>query len=196
MSMYQRLVTLAVVLSAFGAETLSKAERDYAIQTLQESRKQFLDTVAGLSDRQWNFKPGPDRWSIGEIAEHLALTEDRLFHDALDSLKRSDPDPGSRKPTDEAVMRFMTDRTIKAQAPAYLQPAHTADKKALVSRFTASRDRTITYIQRTTDDLRHHYTLGPLGPMDAYQTIIGMSGHCQKHVGQMRDVENSPMFPK
>jgi imidazolonepropionase len=114
---------------------------------------------------------------------------------SADTLSQAERDPGSRKPTDEAVMKFMTDRTIKAQAPAYLQPSLSANKKALVLRFTASRDRTIAYIQKTTDDLRHHYTVGALGPTDAYQTIIGMSQHCEKHIAQMRDVKSSPMFP-
>ena len=197
MGMFGRIAVLTLLLSSMGAaDSLSQTERDFALRTLQDTKRHFLETVEGLSDRQWNFKPGPDRWSIGEIAEHLTLTEERLFKDVLDSLQRNDTDPGSRKPTDEAVMNFMTDRTIKANAPAYLQPSHAVSRKALISRFTARRDRTIVYIQKTKDDLRHHYTIGPLGPMDAYQTIIGMSGHCDKHIAQMRDVKSSPMFPK
>jgi hypothetical protein len=190
------LVSLAIFSSFLvEAQTLAQAERDFAVQTLQETRKLFLETVADVSDRQWSFKPGPDRWSIAEIAEHLALTEDRLFSDVLASLRKNDPDPGSKKPTDDAVMKFMTDRSIKAQAPPYLQPKSSIGKRALIARFTASRDRTIAYVETTKDDLRHHYTAGPLGAMDAYQTIIGMSGHSEKHLAQMRDVKASPKFP-
>lgn len=103
--MLRRIIVLASVLSAFDANVLSQAERNFAIQALQDTRKQFLEAVTSLSDRRWSFKPGPDRWSIGQIAEHLALTEDRLFHDVLGSLKRNEPDPGSKKPPDEAQMR-------------------------------------------------------------------------------------------
>jgi hypothetical protein len=163
------------------SDLLSQSERDFAIKSLEDSRRQFVEVTAHRS--------------IAEIAEHIALSEDKLFQDAVESLKKRDPDPGSRKPTDEAVMKFMTDRTIKAQAPDYLQPGRTLSSAAIVERFARSRERNVAYIRTTKDDLRHHYTVGPLGSMDASQTIIGMSGHCEKHVGQMRDVIAAPGFP-
>jgi hypothetical protein len=194
--MLRRFAGVAVLPFLLRADSLSPAERDFAIKNLRDSQKLFLDAVAHLSERQWSFKPGPNRWSIAEIAEHLALSEDKLFELSRESLKANGPGPGSKKPTDEAVMKFMTDRTIKAQAPASLQPTHALDKDALIARFTASRERNIAYIRETRDDLRHHYTDGPLGAMDAYQTLIGMPGHCEKHVGQMRDVMASRGFPR
>jgi hypothetical protein len=194
--MLRRFAAVAALSLLLHADSLTQPERDFAIRSLLESRKMFLDAVVHLSERQWSYKPGPDRWSVAEIAEHLALSEDTLFNGAIESLKINDRDPGAKQPTDEAVMKFMTDRSIKAQAPAYLQPTHALKKDELIARFTASRDRNIAYLRDTQDDLRHHYTLGPLGPMDAYQTIIGMSGHCEKHVGQMRDVMVSRGFPK
>lgn len=147
--------------------------------SLIDSRKMFVDATASLSER----------WSVAEIAEHLALSEDRIFDGAIESLKINNRDPGAKQPTDDEVMKFMTDRSIKAQAPAGLQPHQ-------IARFLASRDRNIAYLRDTHDDLRHHYTEGPLGLMDAYQTIIGMSGHSEKHVGQMRDAMGSRGFPK
>ena len=194
--MLRRLAAVAALPLLLHADSLNQAERDFAIRSLLDSRKLFLDAVGPLSEKQWNFKPSPERWSVAEIAEHLALSEDTLFKGAIESLKIDDRSPGPKQPTDQEVMKFMTDRSIKAQAPPYLQPTQALKKDELIARFTASRDRTIAYLRDTRDDLRHHYTLGPLGPMDAYQTIIGMSGHSEKHVGQMRDVMASRGFPK
>src|SRR5579859_740187 len=56
--------------------TLSQHDRDFAMSSLHATRKLFLDSVAGLTPEQWTFKAAPDRWSIAECAEHIALAED------------------------------------------------------------------------------------------------------------------------
>ncbi len=55
------------------AEPISKGDREFGMSALHASRKLFLDSVAGLSDAQLNFKPAPEKWSIAEVAEHIAL---------------------------------------------------------------------------------------------------------------------------
>ncbi|MFQ5696076.1 MAG: DUF1579 family protein, partial [Terriglobia bacterium] len=42
---------------------------------LEATRLGLLDATADLSEAQWHFKPAPDRWSVAEIVEHLALSE-------------------------------------------------------------------------------------------------------------------------
>jgi hypothetical protein len=46
------------------AASLTQAERDRALAELTASRQQFLDSVAGLSAAQWNFKPDEKTWSV------------------------------------------------------------------------------------------------------------------------------------
>src|SRR5438045_3372548 len=68
-------LVLTIAAPAFG-ETLTQGERERAMSELHATRKQFLDSVAGLSDAQWNFKPAPDVRSVAEVAEHIAVSED------------------------------------------------------------------------------------------------------------------------
>ncbi|HUA92072.1 MAG TPA: DinB family protein [Terracidiphilus sp.] len=35
--------------------------------------------MKGLSNAQLNFKAGPDRWSVAQTLEHIALAEDMLL---------------------------------------------------------------------------------------------------------------------
>lgn len=56
-----------------------QGERDRAMSYLHSKRKQFLDLADGLSEAQWNFKPGGEAWSLAELAEHLAVTERTVF---------------------------------------------------------------------------------------------------------------------
>ncbi len=75
------LFLLAVVTATVpaSAQTLTQADRDKAVAELQGSRQAFLDATKGLSPAQWNFKAGPDRWSIAQCAEHIALSEDFIY---------------------------------------------------------------------------------------------------------------------
>ena len=66
--------------------SMTRAERAELIDLLNKSEKEFLDAVESVSDAQWTFRAGPDRWSIGEVAEHLVLAEAGLFTTATKSV--------------------------------------------------------------------------------------------------------------
>ena len=74
------LAMLLVMCSAatLRAQDASQADKDRALAYLESTKKGVLDATKGLSDAQWNFKAGPDRWSIAEVMEHLAAAEDLI----------------------------------------------------------------------------------------------------------------------
>jgi uncharacterized damage-inducible protein DinB len=49
---------------------------------LKATRAQTLAALAPLSQAQLDFSPGPGRWSIGEVADHLLLAEG-LYRDEI-----------------------------------------------------------------------------------------------------------------
>src|SRR5438105_9979936 len=108
------------------AQTLTQGERDRALSELYASRKQFLDSVAGLTEAQWNFKPAPAVWSIAECAEHIAVSEDLLLG-ILPKMMQSPADAQKKaevKGKDELVLKGTVDRSQKFQAPEMLVPKH------------------------------------------------------------------------
>ena len=76
------LTTLCAPLPGADA-ALSKDQRARAIQLLEDSRKELLAAVEGLTNEQWNFKPAPDRWSAREVAEHENRWERAPFSSGL-----------------------------------------------------------------------------------------------------------------
>src|SRR5215475_9402966 len=58
---------------------MTPEERAKVIQWLEESRKEFLAAIDGVTEQQWKWKPAPERWSVGETAEHVVLAEAALF---------------------------------------------------------------------------------------------------------------------
>jgi uncharacterized damage-inducible protein DinB len=167
---------------------------------LHATRKQLLDAVAGLTPAQLNFKPSPSAWSIAEIAEHVALTEDWLFDIVTKKLMAAPAQPDKQAETkgkDEMVLKTIADRSSKREAPEAIAPKHRWSPQAAADHFRASRDRTIDYIRTTRDDLRAHVEPHRVvGLIDAYQWILVGASHTARHVAQIDEVKASPRYPR
>jgi hypothetical protein len=90
-----RLLLISVISSCplLGADaSMTTQERADALKWLEESRTEFLAAITGLSEQQWKWKPAPDRWSVGEVAEHIVLAEAGQFANVSKALS-SAPDP-------------------------------------------------------------------------------------------------------
>ena len=75
------LLALTIQTVAQQATTAPSAQQDRekAVAYLEETRAKFLKSIDGLSEAQWKFKAGPDRWSIAEVAEHIAISEGTIL---------------------------------------------------------------------------------------------------------------------
>src|SRR6266700_7765436 len=146
------VVILSLAASAW-AQSLTQADRDRAIKYLESTRQGVQDATAGLSDAQWNFKPAPDRWSVAEVAEHIAVSEDGIFSLVTQKIMQSPAEPDKRekvKGRDETILQMLVDRSHKAQAPEQLRPTHRwSSRQELVDHFKESRDKTIAYVDHT-----------------------------------------------
>ena len=198
-----RTVLLLTCLAAVAvwAEPLNRGERDRAMSELHATRKRFLDSIAGLSQRQWNFKPAPQVWSIAQIADHVVVSEGELFDALQKKILASPAQPGKRgttKAKDEQVLKVFPDRSQKRKAPANLEPAGKwATQSAAVSEFKKLRDAHIAYVDQTQDDLRAHFTENRvMGEIDGYQWMLLISAHTERHVLQIEEVKANAKYPK
>ena len=168
---------------------------------MHATRKMFLDATANLTPAQWSFKAAPDRWSIAECAEHIAVSEDYIWGVAQKLLTGPVADAAmiaQTKGKDEVLVKMVPNREQKFQAPEPIKPKKLlADPTEYIAQFKASRDKHIAYIDTTQDSLRDHVAPHPAaGPLDAYQWILLMSGHTERHVMQILEVKADPNFPK
>jgi hypothetical protein len=193
------LLALFSVMPACGA-VLSQDERDRAMSELHATRKQFLDAVAGLTSAQWHYRTAPGVWTLAEIAEPLAVTEDWIFDNVTKKILATPAEPGNGARTrgrDEQVLKIIADRSSKRQAPAGIAPAQRfATPQAAVEHFRAARDRTIAYLRTTRDDLRAHTSEHrAAGLIDAYQSFLVAAAHTTRHLEQMAEVKAAPGYP-
>jgi DinB superfamily len=194
------IAVLAVTgVAAISAQELTQAENEHALQYLESTKRDVLDATKGLSEAQWNFKPGPDRWSVAQVMEHIAAAEDFIRVDFVQKKVMVSPagDPGREvKKMDAAVEAMIPDRSHKAQAPEPLVPNNRfGSPEGSLKHFLESREITEQFL-RSTAGLRDHVMDGPVGKMDGYEFILFIAAHSERHVKQINEVKADPNFPK
>ncbi len=199
-AMYAAVLLLA---AAATAPMLTSDERDRAVAEFEGSRKMFLDATKGLSPEQWNFKSAPERWSVAECAEHIALSEGFIFGLVTERVLKSPATPEKRdavKGKDELIVKMLQDRSHKATAPEPIDPRkNPMAPEDSVKLFLDSRAQTIDFIKTTQEDLRDHFFDHPvpaIGTLDGYQWLLLISGHTRRHTLQILEVKADPNFPK
>ncbi len=192
----RRLLWLAAF-APLPAQTISTQERAAALDRLRASRELFLGSIAGLSEAQWNFKPAPGRWSVGECAEHIVLTE-QSYYRTLTRLLESPPAGKRAELSDEELLKLYTDRSQKRQAPEPLQPkGRWAGRRELIGEFNSTRDRIMTLARTTALPLRSYTSPAAGGKlMDGYQWFLRIAGHVERHTAQLEEVKAEPKFPQ
>ena len=178
---------------------LNDTERAFLVDQLEQTKKDVLSSIAGLTPAQWTFKAGPDRWSVQQCAEHIVLAEGMIFDGSQKILETPVvPRPEkSNAEVDHKLVAGVTDRSHKATAPEPLVPTGKfATPEEAAKAFIEARDKSIAYAKSTDAGLRVHVGPGPVGPMDAYQFLLLMASHSERHTLQIREVEADPNFPK
>ena len=187
--------------TAGAAATLSDADREAAAKYMEETRSAFLASLEGLSDAQYRFKPAPDRWSVAEVAEHIAVSESTLFGMINEKMLKQPAPPellAKINPDDARLRTQVTDRTTKRSAPEMLQPSgRFAGPDAVKQAFNQGRDKAVEFVKTTPMNLRSYAGPHPvLGPLDGYQWLILMSAHTARHVAQIQEVKADARFPR
>ncbi len=179
--------------------SLTQGERDRAMSYLHATQKQVTDTIEGLTPAQLDYHAGPNQWSAGDCLEHLALTESGLFGMLKGPVMSSPAAPEKTALTsgkDDAVIKAISSREVKAKAPEMFVPSHKwKTTAATLAAFRAARKETIAYVETTPAGLRLHFTQTPM-VMDGYQLILMIGAHTERHLAQMKEVMANASFPK
>jgi hypothetical protein len=193
------VAVLMVMATAASAQELTQAEKERALACLESTKEKVVASTRGLSEAQWNFKAGPDRWSVAQVMEHVAASEDFIRDNLVKDKVMVSPagEPGRDvKKIDDAVIANVPDRSHKAQAPEPLLPNNRfGSPEGSLKHFLESRAITEQYLKETPG-LRDHVMDGPVPKMDGYEFILMIAAHSERHVKQIEEVKADPKFPK
>ncbi len=167
---------------------MSPQERTELVQTLERSREEFNALIAGVSDTHAKAKPDPERWSILECVEHVAVVEGRFLGMLQEAPRSETPRVDKEREAQLAVM--VPNRETKAQAPEQARPTgRFATLADAVAEFNAARDRSIHFAQERAGEL-HSMTLQHrrFGPANGAEFMQIVAGHSRRHGAQIREL--------
>ncbi|HUR10469.1 MAG TPA: DinB family protein [Flavitalea sp.] len=201
MKKFLTVLPLVLLLGFAGTKNeLTKKEKKFAVSYLEDTRDDVINTVAGLTEDQFNYKPSAERWSVKECLQHIALAETNI-RQMLDGALNQPANPEKKsevKMTDEQLIKMMTDRSNKFQAPESFQPQKSTFETATdaLNNFKMNREKLIKFVKNTKMDLRNHIATTPGGMADAYQLVLMIAAHSNRHTQQIAEVKADPGFPK
>lgn len=179
------------------AEPLTDADRAKLIAHLEKTSSAFLASVDGLTEAQWNYRAAEGRWTIAEVAEHIAASETMIRDMATAAMK----EPASAEMLidarkDDVILTSIPDREKKFKAPEALQPTNRFQSPgAAVQAFKTDRAESLA-LARSGGDLRAYATKGPIGNLDAYGYLLFVSAHSERHTKQIDEVKADAGFPR
>ncbi|HYL38181.1 MAG TPA: DinB family protein [Bryobacteraceae bacterium] len=196
------LLSLLVSLPLCAADPhMTAEERTKVLNWLDESHREFLAAIDGVSDEQWKWKPAPERWSVGETAEHIVLAEAMLFgnvQQAMSSPVNAAWEEQTKGKT-ELLERVLAPRLGKAQAPEALVPRTGLTRAQVKERFETQRASIVKFARDTGAPLKEHTVDNPFpvfGTLNGYQWLIYIPLHTERHDKQIAEVKATPGYPK
>ncbi|MDH3745666.1 MAG: DinB family protein [Acidobacteriota bacterium] len=171
--------------------TITEAERAELVEVLEESRSELEALAAHATGDDWNWKPAEDRWSVGEVVEHLVLTEEGFQGMVAGSLEGGmDPEWQATLggPGVSGIVAMMKDRSQKFQAPAEFVPTGEPSREELLGRFAALRAKSLDFVRSTHAPIKQHTAEGPAGKMNVHQWMAFCGAHNLRHNLQIKEV--------
>jgi uncharacterized damage-inducible protein DinB len=173
---------------------MTALERQRLVAHMEMTEDWLAGEVAGLSQAQLQFHPALGAWSILEVLDHLLVSEP-IYRGDFERAMRAPP--ASRRPSaaDDGVLWYGIDRTQRQKAiPAELPKGQLRDARAGLDALRKLHAEMVRYARTTDDDLRAHVV--EREGCDAYQWLLLISAHRQRHILQIREIKADARFPK
>jgi hypothetical protein len=179
---------------------MTSEERAKAVKYLEDSRAEFLAAIDGVSDAQWRWKPAPAKWSVGECAEHIVISEEMMWEKiqgALSSAVNAGWEQQTKGKT-EMIEMVMAPRLRRVSAPEPLVPKGEMTKAEAKARFEKQHAALMKFARKTNAGLKEHTAEHPFAvfnPLNAYQWLIYAPLHTMRHDKQIAEVKATTGYP-
>jgi DinB superfamily len=178
---------------------MDAGEREFLVAELGGSEARLLRALDGLSDAQWRFREGPERWSIAEIVEHLVVFEE-FIRGAVQRVLQEAGEPEKRAAVaakEPLVLGLAESRGTRFVAREATRPVgRWVDAAELVVELKKARAKTLAFVAEEQRELREHFFAHIVfGDLDCYQWLVVLARHMDRHRLQVEEVMGDRGFP-
>jgi len=179
---------------------------DAAAKQFEATTRDARDLAGTLGDAQFNWRPAPGRWSIGQCLAHLATSTDK----ALPAIDRAIQKARDRQWVASGLVRygwFARWMTTSMEPPPrrrmktfaiFQPPAETLNRDDVLRELAASRGRLQDRVRAAAGfDLKRPIVVSPVSaffriPLGAYLAFL--AAHDRRHLWQARQVREASGF--
>lgn len=174
----------------------TEADHKSLLDNFRRTRAEINQETARLTPAQWNFREGPDKWTIGQVLEHLTMWELITMGDARYAVYLGpNPAVAALCRSDSAVTSFIYEEKPHV-SPDFTIPTGLIPDGTNLKLFNIKCDELIRSIETSTVDFRQHVRVGKDGNHRGLaQLYIIQYGHADRHLRQIRRIKQHPTFP-
>lgn len=184
---------------------LKDGELGGLVEELNAVAEDARKTFGGLTPTQLNWKPAPERWSVGQCFEHLIKTN-RFFFPALEQAAKGEYE-ATRWARVSPLSGFFGRLVLrglasgrKAKATRNIQPAQSGVGADIIEQFTRHQEE-LTGLMRAAraEELKRAVVKSPIAGFVTYSLFDAcriVAAHERRHFEQARAVAESEGFPK
>jgi hypothetical protein len=167
---------------------------------MDNAQARFVSAVSVITDAQANFRPADNAWTIAEIAEHLAITNNgflRITHKLLKEADTAGAGPLAGLAIKSVLLLPDGTQPPPVEAPERVKPHGTQPLAESLTKLTEALAGFHEIKPRllATDCSAPTFPHPAVGPLNAYQWMIVQAEHLDRHRGQAERIQRSPAYP-
>ena len=168
---------------------------------LERVRTDVLREVEALSQRQADWRPSANDWSVGEIVDHLTIAEtatSKLTTKLLKEIQAGSAAAVFPHDLTEFAAAPLREGDEGGEAPPVVRPSHGKPIGELVGVMKATRARSRESVERLAgcDPRQLKFKHFRFGDLDLGQWWRLTAAHDGMHLRQIREVKSVPEFPR
>lgn len=165
------------------------------INYLDSERATLRGAVERVPPELRDQQPGPDRWSVAQVLEHLGLIEKRVGLGMTKWVEEArhgslGPETGTASVMNSLPRQLIADRSRPRTAPEEVRPPGDIDARAAWEALENARE-TLRSAFLSGDGLALSEVVQPhpiLGPINLYQWMLFVGSHEERHTAQIIEI--------
>ncbi|MBA2495113.1 MAG: DinB family protein [Acidobacteria bacterium] len=162
--------------------------------TNDKVREQFKQMIVDLPDKQANFLPEGEKWSIAQLVEHISIVEEgmakisaKLLTQAQATGKKSD---GRANLTENFVTKAIEARSQKFEAPDMVRPSGKQTIAESLAKMEENRKRLkeLRPLFESVECSDFKFPHPFMGELNASEWLALIGGHEARHLRQIESI--------